>query len=328
MYENDAYMLASILREHSCCEIDILGGEPTLVPWIPDFVNHVTESGTAVNISTNGSLPDIIDRLSANNTGLLNVGFSIHGFSEIHHSLTAADNFSSAVAGILKMIKKGKDPIVKSTLTRENADEIIPLVKYLRDLGIKRYYLLYEDCIGRADHSSCLSYPEFMRFYTDVQNDLKPFQIGFVAASGFYKYGGKACGRCDAGIEKIAVMPDGSVFPCNLFAGFEEFRLGNIFLDGIGKIWNNPILDQFRTSHKNPCRRDDCRSLCKLQRRMPCPQLFLLWHHRCSGPQVCQIATSLFNPLIKAGEKGYNFHRKNYSSLRTGRFYESGRNKT
>ena len=59
---------------------------------------------------------------------------------------------------------------------------------------------------------------------------LKPFHIGFVAASGFYKYGREACGRCDAGIEKIAVMPDGSVFPCNLFAGFKEFRLGNIFL--------------------------------------------------------------------------------------------------
>jgi radical SAM protein with 4Fe4S-binding SPASM domain len=53
-------------------------------------------------------------------------------------------------------------------------------------------------------------------------------------------------------------MPDGSVFPCNLFAGFEEFRLGNIFLDRIEKIWNNPILKPFRTPHKNACGRDDC----------------------------------------------------------------------
>ena len=208
--------------------------------------------------STNGSLPHVVNRLSENNTGLLNIGFSLHGFSEVHHSLTAADNFSLAVTGIQNMIEKGKDPIVKSTLTRANAKEIRPLVKYLRDLGIKRYYLLYEDSIGRTDLSPCLSYPEFMRFYTDLQNDLKPFPIGFVAASGFYKYG-RAGGRCDAGIEKIAVMPDGSFFPCNLFAGFEEFRLGNIFLDGIDKIWDNPILNQFRSSHENACRRDDCR---------------------------------------------------------------------
>jgi radical SAM protein with 4Fe4S-binding SPASM domain len=259
MYEKDAYMLFSMLVEHGCSEIDILGGEPMLVPWMSGFVNHVTGSGFMVNISTNGSLPHVVDRLSKNNTGLLNIGFSLHGLPEIHRSLTAADNFSLAVTGIQNMIGKGKDPIVKSTLMRANAKEIRPLVKYLRDLGIKRYYLLYEDSIGRTEHSSCLSYPEFMRFYTDVLNDLKPFSIGVVAASGFYKYGGKACGRCDAGIEKIAVMPDGSVFPCNLFAGFKEFRLGNILLDGIEKIWNNPILNQFRTSHKNACKRDDCR---------------------------------------------------------------------
>ena len=144
-------------------------------------------------------------------------------------------------------------------MTRENANEIRPLVNYLRNIGIKRYYLLYEDSIGRIDHSACLSYPEFMRFYTSVQDYLKPFHIGFVAASGFHKYGRKAHGRCDAGIEKIAVMPGGSVFPCNLFAGFDEFRLGNIFLDGIGEIWNNPILEQFRTSHENACKRNDCR---------------------------------------------------------------------
>jgi radical SAM protein with 4Fe4S-binding SPASM domain len=259
MHEKDAYTLTAMLRENGSPEIDILGGEPMLVPWMSDFVHHVTGSGVTVNISTNGSLPHVVDRLSKNSTGLLNIGFSIHGLPEAHHSLTAADNFSSAVTGIQNMIEKGKDPIVKSTLTRANANEIRPLVKYLRELGIKRYYLLYEDTIGRTDLSSCLSYPEFMRFYTDLQNDLKPFPVGFVAASGFYKYGGKADGRCDAGIEKIAVMPDGSVFPCNLFAGFEEFRLGNIFLDGIGKIWDNPILNQFRTFHENACKRDDCR---------------------------------------------------------------------
>jgi radical SAM protein with 4Fe4S-binding SPASM domain len=259
MPEEDAYRLSSMLREIRCSEIDILGGEPMLISWMSDFVNHATDSGFMVNISTNGSLPQVVDQLSINDTGLLNIGFSLHGLTEAHRSLTAADNFSIAVTGIQKMIEKGKNPIVKSTLTRTNAKEIRPLVKYLRHLGIKRYYLLYEDSIGRTDHSSCFSYPEFMRFFTDVQNDLKPFHIGFVAASGFYKYGGKACGRCDAGIKKIAVMPDGSVFPCNLFAGFQEFRLGNIFLDGIGKIWNNSILNQFRASHENACRRDDCR---------------------------------------------------------------------
>jgi MoaA/NifB/PqqE/SkfB family radical SAM enzyme len=169
MYETDAYTLAAMLGENRCSEIDILGGEPMLVPWMPDFVHHVAESGITVNISTNGSLPHIVDRLADNGT-IAQYRILLHGLTK-HISLTAADNFSSAVAGILKMINKGKDPIVKSALTRENADEIRPLAKYLRALGIKRYYLLYEDTIGRTDPSSCLSYPVFMRFYASVRND-------------------------------------------------------------------------------------------------------------------------------------------------------------
>ena len=64
-----------------------------------------------VNISTNGSLPHVVDQLSENSTGLLNIGFSIHGLPEAHHSLTAADNFSTAITGIQKMIEKGKTPL-------------------------------------------------------------------------------------------------------------------------------------------------------------------------------------------------------------------------
>ena len=298
----DAYRLASILRKSGRCEIDILGGEPMLLPWISDFVNHVTESGSGVNISTNGSLPHVVDRLSKNSTGLLNIGFSLHGLPDAHHSLTASDNFSRAVTGIRKMIERDNDPIVKSTLTRANENEIRPLVKYLRDLGIKRYYLLYEDTIGRTDPSLCLSYPEFMRFCTAVQNDLKPFHIGVVTASGFYKYGGKACGRCDAGIEKIAIMPDGSVFPCNLFAGFEEFRLGNIFRDGFEKIWNSPILKPFRTSHKNACRRDDCSYSANCSGGCPAHSYFFHGSIGEADPR-CANSTLPFQPPYQDGGK-------------------------
>lgn len=258
MCEKDAYTLSDMLIENGCPEIDIIGGEPMLVPWMRDFVKYVTDAGIMANISTNGSLPHVVDKLSEMNTRLLNIGFSLHGFPETHNSLTAADNFSKAVTGIKRMVEKGKDPIVKSALTRENMNEIRKLVQYLKELGVQRYYLLHEDVIGRTDFSLCFSYPEFQKFYTEINNELNTVNIGFVAASGFYKYGAGATGKCDAGMNKITVMPDGSVFPCNLFAGFEEFRLGNIFQNSIEKIWGSPILEQFRTSHGNRCKEDTC----------------------------------------------------------------------
>lgn len=144
--------------------------------------------------------------------------------------------------------------IVKSVLRQENKNEIYDLILYLKELGVKRYYILHEDIIGRKQSSDCFSFPGFWEFYLKLKKDLEGIlDIGFVAASGFYTYGIHAHGRCDAGITKVAIMPDGSAFPCNLLFGFNEFLLGNLLKDGIEKILGNPILDKFIKYSRNKC---------------------------------------------------------------------------
>lgn len=260
MNSNDAFSLLDIFAKMGISEIDILGGEPMLVPWMKDFVKYVTSLNITLNISTNGSLLDAVNGFSEIKTDLLNIGFSVHGFSKIHNTLTMADNFSKAVMGIRRLIEGGKNTIVKSVLTKENKHEIYDLILYLKELGVKRYYLLHEDIIGRQKPLTCFSFSEFWKFYSNIKTDMaRVLDINFVAASGFYKYGLKEQRRCNAGVIKIAVFPDGSVFPCNLFAGFKEFRLGNIFKDDMEKILRNPILESFRKDDgNNRCIRNNC----------------------------------------------------------------------
>jgi radical SAM protein with 4Fe4S-binding SPASM domain len=252
--------MSKMLIEMGISEIDILGGEPMLVPWMIDFVKHAASSGISLNISTNGSLPDVINEFAEINTDSINVGFSIHGFSKTHNSLTMSNNYSNVIRGIRIMIEAGKNPIVKSTLMQENKNEICALISYLAELGVKRYYLLHEDIIGRQKYSNFFSFAEFWKFYSNIKTDLAGvLDISFVAASGFYTHEPQSPERCDAGIKKIAVLPDGSAFPCNLFAGFEEFCLGNIFEDGMEKILRSPILESFRKyDGNNRCIRNNC----------------------------------------------------------------------
>jgi mycofactocin biosynthetic radical S-adenosylmethionine protein MftC len=259
MNKHEAFLIVDMAAKYGISEIDVLGGEPLLVPWIKDFISYATNSKLAVNISTNGSLLDSVIDLAEKGAGSLNIGFSILGFSETHNALTGSDNFSKAVAGIKRLASDGRGPIVKSVLMRENIDEIFGLVEYLAELGVKRYFLLHEDMIGRQDYQA-FSFPEYYAFYSQLkkEKDGKP-DIGFVAASGFYRHGTCSKSRCDAGVTKIAVMPDGSAFPCNLFAGSGEFLLGNIFRDGIEKIWQNRLLEYFRDCKMgNLCVRKDC----------------------------------------------------------------------
>lgn len=278
MSRDDAHVLADILLKAGIREVDILGGEPMLVPWMKDFIMYVTDSDITLNISTNGSLPDVVKDFTEIRTDLMNIGFSVHGFSKTHNYLTMADNFSKAVTGIRRTIEAGKNPIVKSTLMQENKNEIYELVLYLKEMGVKRYYLLHEDIIGRKQHTDCFSFPEFWEYYCKLRSDLEGIlDIGFVAASGFFKYGIQTPGRCDAGLTKIALLPDGSAFPCNLFFGFDEFHLGNILIDGIEKIWSNPILERFRKYDVNRCSFTGCKHF--LTCTGGCPAHSYFFHH-------------------------------------------------
>lgn len=255
-----AETLGSTLIEYGVYEIDVLGGEPLLVPWIKHFAERMTGAGVTLNISTNGSLPEAVDGISDLPADRLNIGFSLHGLSETHNLLTRSNNFSKAVAGIQRMVKTGKNPVVKSTLTRENASEICRIAEYLIDTGVKKYFLLHEDIIGRDRMAPCFSFPRFFEFYLQIKEKFRGMlDIGFVAASCFHKHGPGSPLRCDAGTQKIAIMPDGSAFPCNLCAGLREFRLGNIFRDGMDEICRNPVIGLFRRRPDLPgCRVSTC----------------------------------------------------------------------
>lgn len=260
MSAENAYELIEILTEIGIPEVDIIGGEPLLLPWMTEFIFHATELGIKINISTNGSSPDIISRLSKIPSDLLDIGFSIHGLREMHESLTMSQSFSKAVTGIRNLISAGSSPIVKSILLPENIDEICNLVYYLKNLGVKRYYLIYEDIIGRKNFLPYFSFAEFWDFYSKIKADAgDTFDAGFVAASGFFS-DNKSHYRCNAGTNKIALLPDGSVFPCNLFAGFKEFYLGNIFEKGLDSIMRSEVLDFFRKyDFKNRCTKTECK---------------------------------------------------------------------
>jgi radical SAM protein with 4Fe4S-binding SPASM domain len=257
--EEEAYALANILLQKGIMELDVLGGEPMLVPWMEDFLRYATSACITVHISTNGSLPEIVNSLAKIPTQLLHIGFSLHGFSETHNAVTRSDNFHSVIEGIRRTIGEGKNPIIKSVLTSENRGEICNLILYLVELGVKRYFLLHEDMIGRGDLTGSLSFPDFMRYFSRCRSALEEtIDIGFVAASGFSRYGPNANRKCDAGQTKLAILPDGSTFPCNLFLGFREWCLGNFLRDSPESILSHPILERFRTFTGNACRFSDC----------------------------------------------------------------------
>ena len=147
-----------------------------------------------------------------------------------------------------KWSKKGKNPIVKSTLTRQNMHKIYDLVSYLKDLGVKRYFLLHEDIIGRQKIMPCFSFPGFREFYIKLKDNFAgTLDIGSVAASGFYKYGLNSPGKCDAGLQKIAICRTVRCFPAIYLRALMNSVSATYFRTASKRYGTSPILEQFQT---------------------------------------------------------------------------------
>jgi radical SAM protein with 4Fe4S-binding SPASM domain len=258
---DNALRLLDILSRNGIEVLDVMGGEPLLLDWMPDFVGAALKRGTAVNLSTNGSDPDMIGRLRGFDGKKVSVGVSLEGSTEERHNrLTGSGHFSAALKSMDAISSSGFSPVVKTVVSRETLDDIQAIVDLLKQKGLRRYYLIHMDLLsdGQSLRSSALSYPAFLSFYETIRDANPDMSILKVNASCFEKDTLPTGVRCAGGVNKLAVLPDGSVYPCNLFHRMQSFRLGNIFETDVPALWGNPALDVFRYGAFNTCHIPDC----------------------------------------------------------------------
>ena len=91
------------------------------------------------------------------------------------------------------------------------------------------------------------------RIYQKIKKDNPDIAVHCVNASCFDSNSLPPGVRCAGGVRKLSIMPDGAVFPCNLFHGLKGFQIGNIFRDSFSTIWKHPGLDLFRRYQGNNC---------------------------------------------------------------------------
>lgn len=246
----DFSRLTDILAGEGIKEIDILGGEPTLHPELITLIDITCAKGLSVSMSTNGSNVLALKNLSDNfDRSRLQIGISI--------------NYKAVDETLSSYISKHK-PLLKSVCTKRHflPDSI------MRFLGMpgSRHYAIFLDTLNIADLEQGLSFPQYYRTLKDVRD--KYGNVEGLFCSGFIpdikNYPMLEGVRCPAGTTKLSIMPDGSVYPCYLFFGCPEFRLGNILSNNLKDILNNPLLNFFRRFEKNNCPDSTCEhfSLC------------------------------------------------------------------
>lgn len=225
--------------------LDLLGGEPTLHRQLDELVAAIAARGMSTTLSTNGCGDlALLERLEdRHGRAVLRVGVSVN---EVEVPQRLRDYIARRV------------PLVKTVCSRA---PVLPLAaaEHLARPGAA-YYLIFRDPLNARDLGECLSYPEY-RERLDALRARHPQAAG-VACDGFVPDGASADRlrgvRCPAGTVKLAVLPDGSVYPCYLLFSRPEFRLGNLLTDAFDTIWESPRLEFFRSFGGNACPRREC----------------------------------------------------------------------
>lgn len=227
----------AILKENQINSLDILGGEPFLYKSLNKLAQKAIENEIEVTISTNGTLINELKIfLKKFGNKRVKVGISIN---------------EPPANDLLEIIKVNK-LWIKSVIN----EEILPqknLIEFAKACGIK-YYLIYMDALKKEDLEISMAFHEFMNKIKEYRK-LFP-QIEPVFCKGFI--GGNSTYRCPAGIEKITIMPDGSVYPCYLLGRFKEYKIGNVFEDSLLEILSSPKLEIFKTYDGNICNNKIC----------------------------------------------------------------------
>ncbi|NOX21332.1 MAG: radical SAM protein [Nitrospirae bacterium] len=242
--------------------IDIMGGEPFLVEDLTRIVRYTLQRGLRLNISTNAKAKERLRSFLSEFSGRVNIGISINSIEDLHDT---------------KEIIKGYSTITKS-LYRKPFDE--ELLGFIIAISPSKHYLIYPDNL-KAPENKELSVA-FFEFYLNYKKRYEGQGISIVYCGGFIPDGSYINYRCPAGTTKLGIMPDGSVYPCNLFFGVNDFLLGNILTDDFDRIWNNPVLEEFRHFKTSACPLREC-LLYKLCRG-GCPAHSLFVYGRLHGP--------------------------------------------
>ncbi|MFQ5952881.1 MAG: radical SAM protein [Candidatus Omnitrophota bacterium] len=254
------------------------GGEPLLRKDIFDLGHYASKKGIYAALSTNGTLitEDIAGKIK--DARFKYVGISLDGLESTHDNFRASKgSFKLSIKGLDNCNKLGIKTGVRFTLSKHNYKDLIKLVGYLADKGVKRfclYHLVYSEK-GRAkfedDLGSSLKRDTLDSFFSAIEKMLDDgidmevltvdnhadgvylYQKLKAKDSGLARYAEELILKgsgCSAGVGIASVDPFGEVHPCQFWG---HISLGNIQEKPFSEIWydnNNEFLNMIRNGRE------------------------------------------------------------------------------
>ncbi len=252
-------LLATMRTWRASLEVALTGGEPFLKKELKPLLEtlNLSPEVKAISIITNGLiLPGWLEDLKKLKK-FKELRISLDGVqAETNDEIRGKGTYEQVLKGIRKIKEIDLPFILMFTVMKKNYHEVGWLFELAKIIGargfiIERFFPLGQ---GKDSFDEVLGAEDFLSLWEQVLDRLQlkaeakeliPFRAIKVELN---KEKPKVFGAgCVVGQDGLALMPDGTVFPCRRF----PLALGNLLVKPLYEIWeNSPILQDLRNKSK------------------------------------------------------------------------------
>lgn len=249
-------VLRKIYRQAKAPTVSFTGGEPTLVPGLPQMIRYAKGLGMRVNLITNGVAvtPGMAHELAA--AGLDSAQVSLEGVTAATHNaiVQCSGAFVKTTAAVHYLKEAGIHTHTNTTLSRHNMAESSLFPAFVKkELGSDRFSmnLVIPSGSGSINDDLVVKYSETGPLLESILRASQQEGVEFMWYSPvpmcmfnsiIHGLGNKGCSACDG---LISVAPNGDVLPCSSYAQ----SVGNLLREDFSTIWQSPEAAGFRAKN-------------------------------------------------------------------------------
>ncbi len=241
----------------------LTGGEPTLLPDLPEIVRYADGLGHIVGMNTNGRrLAEIPLMAALAEAGLNHVQVTLEADrAAVHNAMVGADAFAETVGGIEAALDSGIHVITNTTLTRQNLERALPTIDFLHSLGLRTFAMngIIHAGSGRGTPAA-IPTTEMASLLSAVRERAATLDMRFLwyTVTEYCQFSPLALDldpkRCNAAEYSMCIEPNGDVLPCQSYYQ----TAGNLLRDPWDAIWNSDLFLSFRERETRPGLPDEC----------------------------------------------------------------------
>lgn len=256
------------LNEIAIPHVVFTGGEPTILPYLPDLISYADQLGIVSGLNTNGRLlrdENLTAKLKA--ASLDHVQITLESTDPaIHDAMVGARGaWEETVAGIKMAVKHKIHINTNTTLLKQNAsvEAINKLSDFLAELAVPTFGLNALIYSGKGKEvDSAINAEQLPELLNAAQSaaERNGQRLLWYTPTQYCHFDPVECGvgykSCSAAKYSMCIEPDGNVLPCQSWYD----PVGNILKDSWDTIWNAPMCKRLRFKEYMPQKCRGCES--------------------------------------------------------------------